>query len=77
MLVKKYDYHTLSRLSENGRRLYQTPDGARVPSVTTVLEKTKPEESRQALAEWKRRVGTERASRSPRRAKTQDESKIL
>jgi len=61
MLVKKYDYHTLSRLSENGRRLYQTPDGARVPSVTTVLEKTKPEESRQALAEWKRRVGTERA----------------
>ena len=44
MLKQKYDYQPLSRTSEDGRRLYQTPDGSRVPSVTTVLEKTKPED---------------------------------
>jgi genome maintenance exonuclease 1 len=32
-----------------------------VPSVTTILEKTKPAEARQALQEWRNRVGTERA----------------
>lgn len=32
-----------------------------MPSVTTILDRTKPEESRRALAEWKKRVGTERA----------------
>lgn len=61
MIVNRFDYQLLSRTSEDGRRLYQTPDGQRVPSVTTILERTKPEENRQALAEWKRRVGTQRA----------------
>ena len=61
MIANRFDYQPLSRTSEDGRRLYQTPDGRRVPSVTTILDRTKPEESRQALAEWKRRVGTERA----------------
>lgn len=61
MIVKKFDYHPLTRTNEQGSRLYQTPDGRKLPSVTTVLEHTKPQESRQALAEWKKRVGTERA----------------
>lgn len=47
----------------DGQRLYATPDGKRLPSVTTILERTKPEESRRALAEWKRRVGTEQAQK--------------
>lgn len=61
MLKQKYDYQPLSRTSEDGRRLYQTPDGSRVPSVTTVLEKTKPLEARQALWRWRNRVGEQQA----------------
>jgi hypothetical protein len=61
MLKQKYDYQPLSRTSEEGQRLYQTPDGSRVPSVTTVLEKTKPEEARQALQNWRNRVGHQQA----------------
>ena len=61
MLKQKYDYQPLSRTSEDGRRLYQTPDGSRVPSVTTVLDRTKPEEARQALQNWRNRVGHQQA----------------
>jgi len=53
----KFNYHELSRTSEDGKRLYLTPDGKRVPSVTTVLEKTKPEEKKAALQQWRNRVG--------------------
>jgi hypothetical protein len=61
LITNRFDYAPLSRHSADGQRVYQTPDGSRVPSVTTVLDRTKPEESRRALNEWKRRVGTERA----------------
>lgn len=61
MIVQRYQYHPLARESVQGQRLYATPDGARLPSVTTVLDRTKPEESRRALAQWKQRIGTERA----------------
>lgn len=62
MLLKpRYDYGQLTRTTVEGRRHYCLPDGSRVPSVTTILEVTKPEEKRQALNEWRRRVGTERA----------------
>lgn len=52
----RFDYQPLNRVTEDGRRLYDTP-GGKLPSVTTVLEKTKPEEKKQALQEWRRRVG--------------------
>ena len=45
----------------DGRRLYATPDGRRLPSVTTILEATKPEEKRQALQNWRNRVGVAQA----------------
>jgi hypothetical protein len=61
MLVNRFDYTPLSRATVEGKRHYCLPDGAQLPSVTTVLDRTKPEESRRALAEWRRRVGTERA----------------
>ena len=41
--------------------MYQTPDGERLPSVTTILDKTKSEESRAALANWRKRVGQKKA----------------
>jgi len=53
----KYDYQPLSRTSEDGKRLYLTPDGKKLPSVTTILDHTKPEEKKRALNEWRRRVG--------------------
>jgi len=61
LITNRFEYHQLSRTSEDGRRLYATPDGRKVPSVTTILDKTKPDESRQALNEWKKRVGHDRA----------------
>ena len=61
MIVQRYQYHPLARESVDGKRLYATPDGHRLPSVTTVLDRTKPEESRRALAQWKQRMGTEKA----------------
>lgn len=43
----------------NGKRFYTTPDGKRLPSVTTVLgAKPKPH-----LLEWRKRVGEEEANR--------------
>ena len=63
MYNPKFDYKPLSRVSEDGRRLYATPDGKRLPSVTTVLDRTKPEEKKQALNEWRKRVGVENAQK--------------
>ena len=57
----KFNYHELSRTSEDGKRLYATPDGRQVPSVTTILDKTKPAESRAALEQWRKNVGHARA----------------
>jgi genome maintenance exonuclease 1 len=59
----KFDYKPLSRVTEDGKRLYATPDGKRLPSVTTVLDKTKPEEKKAALNEWRKRVGVENAQK--------------
>jgi len=61
MLISKFEYHTLKRESVNGKRLYATPDGLKLPSVTTILDKTKPKEKIEALANWRKRVGHEKA----------------
>jgi ATP-dependent exoDNAse (exonuclease V) beta subunit len=63
MYNPKFNYHELSRTTEEGKRLYSTPDGSRVPSVTTILDNTKPEEKKQALNEWRKRVGVENAQK--------------
>ena len=60
LLNPLYDYKSLNRI-DGAVRLYETPDGSRVPSVTTILDKTKSEEKKQALANWRKRVGTEKA----------------
>jgi genome maintenance exonuclease 1 len=61
MIIPKFDYIPLARETLEGKRHYALPDGTRVPSVTTILEKTKPAEAKQALQEWRNRVGHERA----------------
>ncbi len=61
LLQPKYEYKPLQRDESTGKRLYATPEGHKVPSVTTVLDKTKPAEKREALANWKKRVGEQQA----------------
>lgn len=61
MIVQKYNYSSLDREMINGSRHYCLPDGSRVASVTTILDKTKPIESVQALQRWRKAVGESRA----------------
>ena len=63
MLVEKFNYQPMDRTVDldTNRRVYLTPDGSRVPSVTTVLDRTKPLEAKKALQEWRNRVGHKRA----------------
>ena len=61
LIKSPYNYSPLSRTTIEGKRHYCLPDGSKVPSVTTILDKTKSEESRQALNAWKQRMGSERA----------------
>lgn len=57
----KFAYVKLSRETVDGQRKYATPDGERLPSVTTILDATKPQERKDSLHRWRRRVG-ERAA---------------
>jgi genome maintenance exonuclease 1 len=57
----KFDYQPIPRVTVDGKRFYATPDGNKLPSVTTILDKTKSEESKAALHNWRRAVGAERA----------------
>ena len=61
MLIQKYNYDPINRETIDGKRHYCLPDGSKVPSVTTILDKTKSKESREALDRWKKSVGVERA----------------
>jgi genome maintenance exonuclease 1 len=61
MYNPKFNYQPIPRENVNGRRLYATPDGKKLPSVTTILEATKSEEKKAALQNWRNRVGHEQA----------------
>jgi genome maintenance exonuclease 1 len=61
MITQKYNYTPCDRTTIDGKRHYCTPDGGRVPSVTTILDRTKPQEEKEALNRWKKSVGEERA----------------
>jgi genome maintenance exonuclease 1 len=61
MITNKFDYKPLNRTTIEGKRHYVLPNGEKVPSVTTILDRTKSEESKQALANWKKRVGEQQA----------------
>lgn len=61
MYHEKFQYLPLSRQTVDGSRRYATPDGLKLPSVTTILDATKTEESKQALEQWRKRVGIQKA----------------
>ena len=54
LIIPKYNYSPISRESVEGKRLYLCPDGNKVPSVTTILDKTKSAEKVAALQNWKK-----------------------
>ena len=54
-----YNYTKLARI-EGPSRLYQTPDGSKVPSVTTILSATA---DKTFLVAWRKRVGDAEATR--------------
>ena len=57
---EKYYYPKLVRDETTGTRLYKTPEGDLVPSVTNILSKTK---DTKHLERWKKRVGKKEARR--------------
>jgi genome maintenance exonuclease 1 len=58
--VERFQYKNCQQINDpiTRKRVYQTPDGERLPSVTTILSATK---DMTALNEWKKRVGAEKA----------------
>ena len=58
--VEKFQYKPCQQINDpvTRKRVYLTPDGERLPSVTTILSATK---DMTALNEWKKRVGHEKA----------------
>jgi len=66
MLVEKYEYPTLKRVTaKSGQRQYTGKDNKPVPSVTTILSDTG---DKTALIAWRKRVGEEEANRVSREA---------
>ena len=61
MIVEKFKYKELKRTTTEKQRLYTCPDGNAVPSVTTILDKTKSAEKTKALANWRKSVGEAKA----------------
>ena len=58
LIQKKYNYQPISRKQVDGKRLYATPDGNAVASVTTILDATK---DKSHLIAWRKRVGEKKA----------------
>jgi hypothetical protein len=67
MITETFPYHELKRTKVDGKRLYATETGP-LPSVTTILDKTKPFETVQALNDWRNRVGHTEAARITKEA---------
>jgi genome maintenance exonuclease 1 len=63
MLSNQFNYTSISRAQIAGQRIYNCPGGFNLPSVTTILEKTKSIEDRNSLEQWKKRVGAEKAEK--------------
>lgn len=57
----KYKYEPIKKTDTPEGRRYATPDGEKLPSVTTILAATQSEVSKQALQNWRRSVGVQKA----------------
>ena len=61
---RKYDYPKSSRATVDGIRRYLLGE-EKLPSVTSILDVTKSEEDKAALANWRERTGYKEASLYP------------
>lgn len=60
---KKFKYHNLVREKDNSGSRFYSCNGIKVPSVTTILDKTKSQKDIDSLNNWKNRVGIDEATR--------------
>ena len=63
---KRFTYSHIQRITEKSGLRHYSLDGAKVPSVTTILDKTKSQKEKDSLNAWKERVGYSEASRISR-----------
>jgi genome maintenance exonuclease 1 len=58
--VERFQYKNCEQINDpvTRKRFYQTPDGERLPSVTTIIDKTS---DKTHLIEWRKRIGEEKA----------------
>lgn len=66
-VIERLQYKNCIQINDpvTKKRVYQTPDGESLPSVTTILSATK---DMAQLNEWKKRVGTEKAQQITKEA---------
>ncbi len=62
LLNFKFEYQRITRVSIDNIRYYETPTKDRVPSVTSILDRTKSEEKKLALENWRKKVGHKQAA---------------
>lgn len=65
--VERIQYKNCQQINDpvTRKRVYQTPDGEKLPSVTTILSSTK---DMTHLNEWRKRIGEEKANQITREA---------
>jgi genome maintenance exonuclease 1 len=65
--VERFQYKNCVQINDpvTRKRVYQTPDGEKLPSVTTILGATK---DMTALNEWRKRIGEDKAAQITREA---------
>jgi hypothetical protein len=61
--LQRLPHFSAKTVRENGKQYYVDAQGRRLPSVTTILNVTKPQAHREALANWRDRVGAAEATR--------------
>lgn len=61
-ITNKFPYSEMKKVATTEGRRYLTPDGDRVPSVTTILDATKSAESKQAIMNWQKSIGIAKAT---------------
>jgi genome maintenance exonuclease 1 len=54
--------YSAKQVRENGKQYYIDRQGGKLPSVTTILNATKPQEDRERLFNWRQRVGVAEAN---------------